>query len=80
MRRDANLERPWVQDVLRHTFASYHMKRYKNLPRLQSQMGHAYLSLLRTRYVNMYGIKKGEAKIFFVPPDLLHGNAKGAGV
>ncbi len=56
------------------------MKRYKNLPRLQSQMGHAYLSLLRTRYVNMYGIKKGEAKIFFVPPDLLHGNAKGAGV
>lgn len=80
LRRDANLESPWVQDVLRHTFASYYMKRYKNLPRLQSQMGHADLSLLRTRYVNMYGIKKGEAKIFFDSPDLLRGNAKGAGV
>ena len=64
LRRDANLESPWVQDVLRHTFASYYMKRYKNLPRLQSQMGHADLSLLRTRYVNMYGIKKARRKYF----------------
>ena len=79
LRSDANLGRPWVQDVLRHTFASYYMKRYKNLPRLQSQMGHADLTLLRTRYVNMNGIKKCGAKIFFAPPDILHCKVKDAG-
>lgn len=79
LRSAANLERPWVQDVLRHTFASYYMKRYKNLPRLQSQMGHADLTLLRTRYVNMNGIKKCGAKIFFAPPDILHCKVKDAG-
>ena len=55
----------WVQDVLRHTYASFHAKNYADLPRLQLNMGHSDLSLLRSRYVNMHGISRAEAKSFF---------------
>ncbi len=55
----------WVQDVLRHTYASYFTKRYSDLPRLQLNMGHRDLSLLRSRYVNMQNISKTDAKEFF---------------
>ena len=55
----------WVQDVLRHTYASFHAKRYADLPRLQLNMGHRDLSLLRSRYVNMRGISNTDARNFF---------------
>ena len=55
----------WVQDVLRHTYASYFAKRYSDLPRLQLNMGYRDLSLLRSRYVNMQNISKTDAKEFF---------------
>lgn len=55
----------WVCDVLRHTYASFHTKRYADLPRLQVNMGHRDLSLLRSRYINMHGISRTEAKSFF---------------
>ena len=55
----------WIQDVLRHTYASFHAKNYADLPRLQLNMGHRDLSLLRSRYVNMHGISRIEAKSFF---------------
>ena len=55
----------WVQDVLRHTYASFHAKKYANLPRLQLNMGHRDQSLLRSRYVNMHGISRAEARSFF---------------
>ncbi len=55
----------WVQDVLRHTYASYFTKRYSDLPRLQLNMGHHDLFLLRSRYVNMQNISKADAKEFF---------------
>ncbi len=55
----------WVQDVLRHTYASYHAKHYKNMPLLQLNMGHRDQSLLRARYVNMQGLSASEAKHFF---------------
>ena len=55
----------WVQDVLRHTYASFHAKNYADLPRLQLNMGHRDLSLLRSRYANMHGISRAEAKSFF---------------
>lgn len=42
----------WVPDICRHTFASYHAARYRNLPALQLEMGHRDLSLLRTRYIS----------------------------
>ena len=55
----------WVCDVLRHTYASFHAKRYSDLPRLQLNMGHADIALLRSRYVNMHGIERLEARYFF---------------
>ena len=60
----------WVQDVLRHTYASFHTKYYANLPRLQLNMGHRDLSLLRSRYINMHGISRAEAKCFFDPKNV----------
>ena len=61
----------WVQDVLRHTYASFHAKNYADLPRLQLNMGHRDLSLLRSRYINMHGISRAEAKCFFEPRGIL---------
>lgn len=61
----------WVQDVLRHTYASFHAKNYADLPRLQLNMGHRDLSLLRSRYVNMSNITKADAKCFFEPCGIL---------
>ena len=45
------LTRPWPQDVCRHSFASYHAAKYRNLHELQLQMGHRSTDLLRTRYL-----------------------------
>ena len=56
----------WSQDCLRHTFASYHALSYKNLPRLQYEMGHRSSKLLYTRYLNMQEINPTEAQAFFV--------------
>lgn len=41
----------WQADVCRHTFASYHAQRFRNLSQLQLEMGHSNTGLLRTRYV-----------------------------
>lgn len=56
---------PWVQDVLRHTFASYHLKRFHNLSELQYEMGHNHPHLLRKRYLNMAGLTNQAAKRFW---------------
>lgn len=63
LRKDAGIT-DWIHDILRHTFASYTLKRYKNLNSLQYSMGHSGLSLLKTRYVNMADITKDDAKNF----------------
>ena len=60
----------WQQDVLRHTFASYHLKRWHDLPRLQEEMGHRSARLLRTRYLSMRGITAHQAKLFWTPGKL----------
>lgn len=65
IRNNSGFRGRWVQDVLRHTYASFHAKNYADLPRLQLNMGHRDLSLLRSRYVNMHGISRAEAKSFF---------------
>ena len=41
----------WAPDVCRHTFASYHAAKHRNLPALQVEMGHRDTALLRTRYI-----------------------------
>ncbi len=65
IRNDSGFKNVWVQDILRHTYASYHAKRFKDLPRLQLNMGHYDLSFLRSRYVNMRGISHTDARDFF---------------
>ena len=48
----------WVPDVLRHTFATYHLCHFRNYSELQYETGHRDSTLLRTRYVNMKGVSK----------------------
>ncbi len=61
---------PWRQDVLRHTFASYHLKQWHDLNRLQAEMGHSSSTLLRTRYLSMKGITADHAARFWDPKGL----------
>ncbi len=56
---------PWRQDVLRHTFASYHIKQWHNYTQLQLEMGHRSAELLRTRYLSMRGITAADAARFW---------------
>lgn len=56
---------PWQQDVLRHTFASMHLKYFHNPGLLQEEMGHRDYTLLRTRYLNMRNISAYSARVFF---------------
>ncbi len=60
-----NKTHPWKEDTLRHTFATYHAKTYKNFSLLQMEMGHAGTTLLRTRYINMRGITSAMAEEFW---------------
>ena len=39
--------------MCRHSFASYHAARFRNLHELQLQMGHRSTDLLRMRYLNL---------------------------
>ncbi len=55
----------WQPDVLRHTFASLHLKYFHNLPQLQEEMGHRDCSLLRTRYLNLRHVSHISATKFF---------------
>ncbi len=56
---------PWRQDVLRHSFASYHIKQWHDYARLQLEMGHRSAELLRTRYLSMRGITAADAARFW---------------
>lgn len=55
----------WQRDVLRHTFASFHLKHFHNLLQLQEEMGHRDSSLLRTRYLNLRNLSASTARRFF---------------
>lgn len=50
LRQDAGFD-DWAPDVCRHTFATRHVARYRNLHALQIEMGHRNIDLLRSRYV-----------------------------
>lgn len=59
------LKGEWKQDCLRHTYASYHAKYFQDYAQLQMEMGHHSSSLLRTRYLNMKGLTRADAKQFW---------------
>ncbi len=56
-------EHPWRQDVLRHTFASYHLSHFRSFAQLQCEIGHRDTTLLRTRYLDLRGV--AQAKKFW---------------
>ncbi len=56
---------PWVPDVLRHSFASYHAAHYRNFEQLQYEMGHRSLQLLRFRYLATGHINPQQADRFW---------------
>lgn len=56
----------WVEDILRHTFASYHLVTFRSYAELQLEMGHRSAELLRTRYVAMEGVRREDN--FWMPP------------
>ena len=64
LRREAGFTN-WVQDILRHTFASYHLKHFKNISTLMQDMGHSTLQQLRTRYLAMENLTQAAAKAFW---------------
>ena len=49
LRDKAGFKNRWTQDVLRHTFASYHLKYFKNIDLLQTEMGHRNKSKTNSR-------------------------------
>ena len=65
IRDKAGFKGQWIQDVLRHTYASFHAKCFRNLSRLQINMGHSNQNLLHSRYVNMANISCCDARCFF---------------
>lgn len=56
---------PWPADSLRHTYASYHAKKFRDFPMLQMEMGHRSAQLLRQRYTNLSGVTESAAKEFW---------------
>ncbi len=56
---------PWVPDVLRHSFASYHAAHYRDLASLQYEMGHRSQQMLRFRYISANGITRQTAAAFW---------------
>ena len=63
LRRAAGWDSParrWPQDVLRHTFASYHLSHFRSFAELQLEIGHRDATLLRTRYVDQRGVRNAQ--------------------
>ena len=60
MRRTAGFSAR-VPDVLRHTFASYHLLYFRSYSHLQYETGHRDSSLLRTRYISMFRVQNAAA-------------------
>lgn len=59
---------PWREDTLRHTYASYHLKFFRDPTALQWEMGHRSADMLRTRYLNMRGLTAAAAAAFWSIP------------
>ncbi len=55
----------WVQDVLRHTFASYHYSFFRDKLQLMYEMGHQNSHLLDRRYLNLERITPTTSERFW---------------
>lgn len=59
---------PWQADALRHTFASYHLRHFDDIHKLQKEMGHSTAQLLFSRYLNMGNVTRKAAADFWNMP------------
>lgn len=59
---------PWQADALRHTFASYHLRHFDDIHKLQKEMGHSTAQLLFSRYLNMGHVTRKTAADFWNMP------------
>lgn len=58
---------PWVQNVMRHSFATYHLARYRDAARTAHDLGHPNANLVYTRYRALAEKAEGE-KYFAIHP------------
>ncbi len=67
VRRQSGLlnQSPWVQDILRHTYASYHLAHFRDRKLLQEEMGHRSDALLNRCYINLQNITPSTARQFW---------------
>lgn len=65
IRQHAGLKKHWIQDVLRHTFASYHLANFRNKNLLVEEMGHSTPKLINTTYVSLNNITPKTTKNFW---------------
>ena len=63
--REAAGLNPWREDALRHAFAGYHLRYFKDLQRLQLEMGYSTAKLLFNCYLNMEHISNDFAAAFW---------------
>lgn len=64
-----NALNPWCPDILRHTFASYHLQHFQDYHLLQFELGHRDAALIRTRYVDLSNV--GDTESFWQEPSPL---------
>ena len=56
----------WKPDIMRHTFATMHLKHFRNEPLLKEEMGHSYGSrTLKTNYINRKDVDAEDAAAFW---------------
>ncbi len=51
----------WPHDVMRHSFATYHLARYANAPKTAHELGHSSPDMLYRHYRNLATVAEGRA-------------------
>lgn len=73
LRKTANIEK-WVQDVMRHTYASNWLAKFENVDRLRANMGHRSNDVLWNHYHRAVLRKDAEAFWQLTPKVVMKGN------
>lgn len=63
-------EEAWSQDALRHTYAYFYLIQYKDIKRLQKELGHRSADILNDRYAGVQHLDVAEAKPFWQPSSI----------
>ena len=65
-RRDAGI--PWANDILRHTFATYHLAKHQDAARTALQMGHVRSDVLFSHYKGELVTKEDTERFWSIRP------------